>query len=74
MAHIECQFRQAALNIGVVLVPADESLDGKGVPEIMHTGMAPPLISNTGGIKKQIDRTSKSGVTVGLNVTEIAVA
>jgi len=74
VSHIEGEFRQAALNIRVVLVPADESLDGKSVPEIMHTGMAPPLIANTGGIKKPIDRGSKSRVTVGANATVIAVA
>jgi hypothetical protein len=63
----------AALNIRFVLVPADESLDGKGVPEIVHTGVPPLFIPDAGGIKKQIDRISQSGMAIGANVTVIAV-
>ena len=54
VSHIEGEFRQAALNIRVVLVPADESLDGKSVPEIMHTGMAPRSLRTPAALKSRL--------------------
>ena len=74
MPHVEGQFRQAGLDIGPFLIPADERLNSKAVPEIMNARPSASFILDASVFKKLIDCKLKSRVTVVAKLAAITVA
>ena len=55
MPHVEGQFRQAGLDIGPFLIPADERLNSEAVPEIMNARPSASFILDASVFKKLIE-------------------
>ena len=71
MAHECCKQRQLGLHVGTVPVPAQKSIDRKGVTKIMGAGRSAVEFENPRSLKQARQALAKAcpGVALALAVT-----